>query len=125
MTQDVAKGLSLAAYWKSIQISCETPFSHSVRDSGGVSYGGKPDDITVRILIDSYVREKWNVFYGFKRCPCSFIQNGCLYLLKKICIVNFVLFCSQVMAAWVVSAKDENTPTLLERCQLERKLMQR
>lgn len=43
----IAKGLCLAAYWRSIQFSCETPFTCSVREAGGISYGGKPDDITV------------------------------------------------------------------------------
>lgn len=49
--RDVAKGLALAAYWKSIQLTCETTFTQSVRDIGGINYGGKPDDITVCIFI--------------------------------------------------------------------------
>lgn len=47
--RDIAKGLCLAAYWKSMQSSIETPFTLSVRDTSNAGFynGGKPDDITV------------------------------------------------------------------------------
>eukprot|EP00380_Ascogregarina_taiwanensis_P012341 284817850_5 len=45
--QDIAKGLCLAAYWRSLQSNVDTPFARSVRADGGARLGGKPDDISV------------------------------------------------------------------------------
>lgn len=47
--QDIAKGICLAAYWKSLQLKTQTPFTLSVprHELGGCYQGGKPDDITV------------------------------------------------------------------------------
>lgn len=61
--RDVAKGLALSAYWKSIQLTCETPFTQSVRDIGGINSGGKPDDITVCIYI--YCDYNYNYDYNY------------------------------------------------------------
>lgn len=46
--RDIAKGLCLAAYWRTLQHHIETPFAQSVREAGGMGFdlGGKPDDIT-------------------------------------------------------------------------------